>query len=226
MIRFQTSLFVLVLLLAASGCTTVATVPAATAPETRPADAVALVVGLYLPPDYKNYTWRESFQGDVHVTEFGPSLTASARNIAESIFSNVKMLDSDSKDAAADVDAILSPRIAQISSDPRFGNYGKTFVAWTKVRFTIEVEWTLATQDGEVIWTDTLTGTGESDLGGLGSQTSNREERALEAVESLFAHLHTAMKSAEEINVFMTRRETSRYPPSVAGASVARRLAN
>lgn len=198
-----------------AGCSSARTIDVETKAIKIPAtqEPYDLSVALEMNNAYRAARWRECHLAGCGENEyffmFGPGLTANTESLARKCFSKVFVVPPGGKPAEV-VDAILRPSIASMSRNPSVDYEGGIFAGgfddvFRQISFTMAMEWVLMTPAGETIWADTLSATATS-MHGSSGHVGNREDRLLEAMDSVFKQTYQAIMSSEEIAAYVAKR--------------------
>ncbi len=140
--------------------------------------------------------------GDTFKMPLGEALSNNAEALSEAMFSNVTVRRLASGDPPAEpnrVDAVLIPTVSVVE---------RAMGAWAfgKMRTVIGVEWVLTDREGNLVWLQTIQGSGAANTGNIFTHHGNARKQAKLAIADLFSKTFDAMAAAPEIKALERRR--------------------
>ena len=157
-------------------------------------EKIRLKVGLNMTEELRQAKWERHLMGDTWVIPIGESLTQNSATLARHMFAEVVDVSSSIRGPNANVDAILTPKLAFINRTMGSTSVGQSIIA-------VKMEWDLTALDGKPIWVETVSGEASGSTG-----WTDPEKVLKQAIETLLRKSQQAMASSDAIRRFAARR--------------------
>jgi len=191
--RPSPALALLIGLLAAGGCThkwEAEVEPYTQYPATEKID---MAVALQIDEAYKAAQLEVHAMGDTWLTPLGQGLSDNSRLMCEHLFREVQVVEAESVDASAHgVDAVVTPSAVGI-------NQNMPIWAFDEMELVVEVEWAVRNRANQVIFQDTIKGSGANNAGNAFTSKSQLKKRVQLMMDDLFSKSFTELSASPEI---------------------------
>lgn len=159
--------------LALAGCTSVVKPPKTPYAGYTAREKISFKLALNLTDELRRTEWEQrTMLGDRWIVPAGQAIAENAPGLARQTFTEVVDINNGSAPPHP-VDGTLTPKVVNIGFE--LGN-----TSFSRATVSLKVEWTLTDAANQVIWSDTVAGTGIGSTGG--SAPKDRFKLALEEV--------------------------------------------
>lgn len=187
-------------MLFATGCTTTYKIDSDPAMDYTAHNKIDLRIQLHMSDGFSGYMWEHKMAlGDTSRMGMGPALSSNAEAMATGLFRDVVVSRGSSDSPPGGVDAVLTPRV--VSVERAMGT-----TAFSDMKTIIDLEWTLADAEGNLIWVDTIQGVGKAKTGNLFTHRSEARKQGNRAIQDVFQKSVEAIMSSPEIQAFVKSR--------------------
>ena len=150
---------------------------------------IDMEVLLVLDEDFKNAKWVDepgAAGWEAHVVHLGGNFVTNTKNLANSVFSKVTVVDSTDQATKNEGDVILKPTMISVKKN-------RPLWTWNDSTMTVVVEWSLTDHDNNPIWVTSIKGEGSAGI-------TDDKERLKLLVDDLFSKSYAEIVSSPEIN--------------------------
>ena len=160
-----------------------------------------LDVELRLTDEFSNYTWEMKRMGDTFQMPLGQALCRNAEALCEALFDDVtvRRVTATEPSGLSAADGALTPAVSVV--ERAMGGW-----AFGKMTTVIGVEWTMTDRDGNLVWVQTIQGSGAANTGNMFTHHGNARKQAERAIEDLFTKTYEAIAASPDINAMEARR--------------------
>ena len=151
-------------------------VPPVNAVEFQDVKKIDLVVVLYLTEELRTYSWLSKVLGlnkasNLSVELLGALFAQNSKTLAETIFTNVKVVNDKASLASIEADVIITPEVLSLIRT-------RPMAPWKDQTTTAVLQWIMTETGENLIWIETVTGNGTAKFGGGGKIYQDRRYKA------------------------------------------------
>ena len=176
---------VLAILLILSGCTYTSQITRDLNIPVQEVKKIPLRVGLYMSPNFLNYTYKESRLAEKFVFPLGETFRAGSEKIVKMAFQDVVILSALDEAIIEKLKIVISPQIQAV--DIMFPMWG-----WGYLKSTVIIKWTAIDPTEKIIWVNTFEG--ESKI--KGKTVKNIRNSLQVAIEDHFSKAYEGIISS------------------------------